>query len=733
MQSDVVTDLGLQGLTRTVIFDMRDLDSPVHSADHIAVDTAIDHNIYTKGDRGYLSNYCAGLRVLDVSAISTGSTPEIGYFDVAPDCSTATFAGTWSNYPYFASNTIAVSSIERGLFLVRESAATTPYTDPPTYVSFPGNFVADASFEQAAPGARPTRWVRSLGSVAGWTGVGSGYTITNNSAEVRSGVSAAKLSTSSSAGIAQTVDMDASEGTWPTELRVRGCSYPVLIPPGCGAGCDGYAMVVDATFADGGSVAGLVARFDPDAGGYHCVELRVSSPAGVLQLQLTATLDLDLHAETVASAVFDDFDVTVTAPYCWGELEYCRGVRTRFGPPAADPCIFTAAEADMGRCIKDTVDDAHWTRGFGMSEAAALDAAIQAMLSLTDAAGCTGDSLPAQLRPKFDLRSRTIDARSCCVLAESGTYRPSGAGIVIVRIGTPDQYRPVYVHATHPRTDTNTEVQSLELFRQAATHSVVIAGARRDAGSAASTCQSSYGASDAAHNTDSITWVASRAVASHYANSPARSNTPWTVLEPHGMAASTCPGVDIFLTAGNDVASDGDGALARLGGFRDGLAAALAGVTVTTPAGDGSGCALLGSHNTAGRLLNGVDDRYVCDTAANVVDIQSRFMHLEQKFELRNTASSITAIASAINATWSLGTMPTASPLTPRPSGSPSGSPTTVAAFNAARGVGAGSDRPDSDDEYGNVDISFDRFPAHFSAPTPPRTRCVLRSTSCPC
>ena len=384
----------------------------------------------------------------------------------------------------------------------------------------------------------------------------------------------------------------------------------------------------------------------------------MSSPAGVQQLQLTATLDLDPQADGAASAVFDDFDVTVIAPYCWGESSYCRRIRTRWGPPAADPCIFAAAEADMGQCIQDIVDDAHWTRGFGTAEAAALDATIQTMLSLTDAADCIADSLPAQLRPKFDLRSWTIDAAPCCVLAESGTYVDTGAGIVIVRIGTPDQYRPVHVHATHPRTDTNTEVQALELFRQATTHSVVIAGARRDAGSAASACQPSYGASDAAHNADSITWVASRAVASHYANIPVAFNTPWTVLEPHGMGASTCPGVDIFLTAGKDMASENNGALARLDGFRDGLAAALAASTVTTPAGNGSGCTLFGGHNTAGRLLNGLADHLVCDTAADVADVQSHFMHLEQKIELRTTASSITDIASAINATWSLGSIP---------------------------------------------------------------------------
>ena len=42
----------------------------------------------------------------------------------------------------------------------------------------------------------------------GWTGVGVGFTITADAAEVRSGVSAAKLSvTTSSAGISQTIDV----------------------------------------------------------------------------------------------------------------------------------------------------------------------------------------------------------------------------------------------------------------------------------------------------------------------------------------------------------------------------------------------------------------------------------------------------------------------------------------------------------------------------------------------
>jgi hypothetical protein len=44
---------------------------------------------------------------------------EIAYFDVAPDCDTTEFFGSWSSYIYFPSKNIVVNSIERGLFVVK--------------------------------------------------------------------------------------------------------------------------------------------------------------------------------------------------------------------------------------------------------------------------------------------------------------------------------------------------------------------------------------------------------------------------------------------------------------------------------------------------------------------------------------------------------------------------------------------------------------------------------------
>jgi hypothetical protein len=36
------------------------------------------------------------------------------------------FAGSWSNYPFFSSGTIVVSSIEQGLFVVRKAPTGRP-------------------------------------------------------------------------------------------------------------------------------------------------------------------------------------------------------------------------------------------------------------------------------------------------------------------------------------------------------------------------------------------------------------------------------------------------------------------------------------------------------------------------------------------------------------------------------------------------------------------------------
>jgi len=116
---------GLVDRTRTLIFDLRDLDDPVVAGEYFGETRASDHNLYVVGDRMYESNYVSGLRVIDIS--DRTKPKEIGYFDTVPWGENAPgFAGSWSNYPFFPSGTVAVSSIKEGLFLIKRREAPVP-------------------------------------------------------------------------------------------------------------------------------------------------------------------------------------------------------------------------------------------------------------------------------------------------------------------------------------------------------------------------------------------------------------------------------------------------------------------------------------------------------------------------------------------------------------------------------------------------------------------------------
>ncbi|MGH7558990.1 MAG: choice-of-anchor B family protein [Gemmatimonadota bacterium] len=110
---------GLVEHTRTLIWDVSDLDDPVLAEEFLNPNTtSIDHNQYVVGDKVYQSNYVAGLRVLDISDIE--NPKEVGFFDTVPYGSDGPrFDGSWSNYPFFESGVIVVTSGDEGLFLLR--------------------------------------------------------------------------------------------------------------------------------------------------------------------------------------------------------------------------------------------------------------------------------------------------------------------------------------------------------------------------------------------------------------------------------------------------------------------------------------------------------------------------------------------------------------------------------------------------------------------------------------
>lgn len=102
--------------TRTLIFDVEELDDPQLISEYVGVTTSTDHNQYVRRNRAFQANYTSGLRVLDVSDII--NTKEVGFFDTYPEDDRPGFRGAWSNYPFFESGVVVVSSINEGLFVL---------------------------------------------------------------------------------------------------------------------------------------------------------------------------------------------------------------------------------------------------------------------------------------------------------------------------------------------------------------------------------------------------------------------------------------------------------------------------------------------------------------------------------------------------------------------------------------------------------------------------------------
>jgi choice-of-anchor B domain-containing protein len=118
VQNDELDErLNLVARSRMLVWDMIDLDDPILIAEHLGPTGAIDHNMYVKGHFVYHSNYHFGFRVVDVS--NPTNPIEAGFFDTHPPDDAPGFEGSWSNYPFFDSGIIAVTSAEEGLFILR--------------------------------------------------------------------------------------------------------------------------------------------------------------------------------------------------------------------------------------------------------------------------------------------------------------------------------------------------------------------------------------------------------------------------------------------------------------------------------------------------------------------------------------------------------------------------------------------------------------------------------------
>jgi choice-of-anchor B domain-containing protein len=102
--------------TRTLVWDVIDLDDPILAVEFLSVNTSIDHNMYVKDNLLYQSNYIDGLHVLDIS--DPLNISEKAFFDTYPENFGSIWDGSWSNFPYLRSGAVAIASHPQGVFIV---------------------------------------------------------------------------------------------------------------------------------------------------------------------------------------------------------------------------------------------------------------------------------------------------------------------------------------------------------------------------------------------------------------------------------------------------------------------------------------------------------------------------------------------------------------------------------------------------------------------------------------
>ncbi len=110
--------------TKTLVFDVLDIEQPVQLASFSSGLPATDHNMMVRGDFLFEANYTSGMRIFDVSDV--GQAAEVGFFDTFPEHNEASwgFEGAWGVYPDLPSGVVIVADRERGLFVLDTSEIT---------------------------------------------------------------------------------------------------------------------------------------------------------------------------------------------------------------------------------------------------------------------------------------------------------------------------------------------------------------------------------------------------------------------------------------------------------------------------------------------------------------------------------------------------------------------------------------------------------------------------------
>jgi len=106
----------------TIIIDVQNLAQPNRVGAFMSGVPTIDHNSHLRDGHLFLSAYKGGVRIYDVA--NPMSMSEVGFFDTYPSATNvSSYAGNWGVYAYYPSGNIALSDMQRGLFVLDPSEA----------------------------------------------------------------------------------------------------------------------------------------------------------------------------------------------------------------------------------------------------------------------------------------------------------------------------------------------------------------------------------------------------------------------------------------------------------------------------------------------------------------------------------------------------------------------------------------------------------------------------------
>jgi len=254
--------------------------------------------------------------------------------------------------------------------------------------------------------------------------------------------------------------------------------------------------------------------------------------------------------------------------------------------------------------------------------------------------GSCNFAVPASLFGVMQLRTfiDTGNGKGYCLLMEIQDSNSNGKvdrgwGTFIVDSNAD---RELSHQAPHPIYDSTTENEGVGIFRDTNSRSYLMCGAHRLANSQTSSCQASYEVADCAHNVANMFQPTNQELLAFYGAGP------WTAIQWHGMAASTCD-VEAYLTHGrNQAPVAGD----KILDLQNHMLTLHPMWNIGVPG--SSACTLNATDNVQGRLLNGVPAGSVCGTAA--VGYSGRFIHNEQDPGFRNPVDWVQAVKD----TWTL-------------------------------------------------------------------------------